>query len=153
MKNGTKKIGSLLIDTGKIILCDPAFLQNWKQDQFEIQKEFRDQQTGNIYTYGKDFNNFKDILLDHKSVNELIAEKRFERIPYDETGEFSNSAVNKGIINKGYVQCKFPTGFDGMAIAIGTDIGDGEVPVFAEFKDGAIKKLWIEFEEVSSPVP
>ena len=96
---------------------------------------------------------FKDILLDHKSVNELIAEKRFERIPYDETGEFSNSAVNKGIINKGYVQCKFPTGFDGMAIAIGTDIGDGEVPVFAEFKDGAIKKLWIEFEEVSSPVP
>jgi len=33
-----------------------------------------------------------------------------------------------------------------MAVAVGTDQGDGEVPVFAEFKDGAIKKLWIEFE-------
>lgn len=146
MKNGTKKIGSLLIDTGKIILCDPGFLQNWKEDKMETRREFKDVQTGDVYAYGTDFKHFQDILFDNKSVNELIEEERLERIPYEETGEFSSSAISKGIINKGYAQCKFPAGFDGMAVAVGTAVGDGEVPVFAEFKDGAIKKLWIEFE-------
>ena len=146
MENGTKKIGSLLVDTGKIILCDPAFLQDWKQDKFEARREFLDTETGRVYAYGTDFQHFGDILFDHKSVNQLVDEARLVRVPYPETGEFSNSAVSQGVINKGYVQCRFPSGFDGMAVAVGTATGDGEVPVFAEFKDGVIKKLWVEFD-------
>lgn len=130
MENGTQQIGGLLIDTGKIILCDPGFLQNWNQDKFEAQREFEDKETGRVYACGRDFQHFNDVLLDGKSVNALIAENRLVRVPYSETGEFSNSAVSKGIINKGYVQCKFPAGFDGMAVAVGTASGDGEVPVF-----------------------
>ncbi len=142
-----KKIGSLLIDTGKLIFCDPAYLHHWKEDSFEAHRAFRDTQTNRTYVYGEDFNHFDAILFDDKSVNTLMAEKRLERIPYGESGEFSNSAVTKGVINKGYVQCNFPEGFEGMAIAVATPGGDGEIPVFAEFKDGVLKKLWLEFED------
>ena len=142
-----KKIGNLLVDSGKLIFCDPAYLRHWKEDTFEAHRAFRDTQTNQVYVYSEDFKHFDDILLDGKSVNDLIAENRLERVPYETSGEFSTSAVTKGIINQGYVQCNFPEGFEGMAIAIATPGGDGEVPVFAEFKDGILKKLWLEFKD------
>lgn len=144
--NQVKKIGSLVIDTGQLIFCDPSYLHHWKQDAFEGKRVYKDINTEILYTYMVDFQKFTDILLDNKSVNDLIEAGRLVRIPYQETGEFSNSAVIKGILNKGYTHCKFPAGFDGMAIAVGVPNGDGELPVFAEYKDDVMVKLWIDFE-------
>jgi len=107
---------------------------------------YKDTLTATTYKYGADFKNFNDILFEGKSVNDLMEEGRLTKILYEETGEFSHSAVTKGILNKGYVQCKFLEGFDGMAIAVSVTNGDGEVPVFVEFKDGRMVKLWIDFE-------
>ena len=145
MVQKTKKIGTVVSDTGKLIICDPDFLTDWKNDKFVSKKEYKDIQTGRIYTLGKDFKNLKEIILNNKSVNDLIAEKRFVRILYKETEEFSNKSITEGVINKSFSLCNFDDGRKGRAIAVGTTIGDGEFPVFAEYQDGQICKIIIDF--------
>jgi hypothetical protein len=142
-----KKIGTITLDTGLLVLCDPSYLRYWVQDRFEGIRRYEDTQTGQIYTYGQDFRSFQEVLLDGKSVQALIDEDRLVRIPYEESGDFSHSSILKSILNKGYAQCHFPEGFEDMAVAVGAAGGDGEVPVFAEFKDGLVSKLWIDFEQ------
>ena len=143
----TIKIGTLVIDTGQLVFCDPAYLRHWVQDRFEEPRRYKDAQTEQVYTYGQDFLHFQDILFEDKSVQTLLDEGRLVRLPYEESGAFSHSNILKGILNKGYAQCRFPAGFEGMALAVGVSDGDGEVPVFAEFKNGLVSKLWIDFEQ------
>ena len=145
MVENIKQIGTVVSDTGKLIICDPDYITDWKDDKFESKKAFIDTQTEKVYTYGIDFNKFTDVLFDDKTVNQLIEEERLERIPYPETNEFAKSAVNAGVINKGFAQCNFNNGTPGQAIAIGTSVGDGEFPVFAEYTEGRISKIWIDF--------
>ncbi len=140
-----KQIGTIVSDTGKLIICDPDFLTDWKDNKFVSKKEYKDTVSGRIYKYGKDFNNFQEILFADKSVNDLIDEKRLVRIAYEETNEFSNKSVTEGVINKAYSLCNFQDGRNGKAIAVGTTIGDGEFPVFAEYQGSQIKKITIEF--------
>lgn len=141
------KIGTLVLDTGQLVFCDPAYLRHWVEDRFEESRRYEDTQTGQIYIYGQDFHHFQDVLIEGKSVQVLEEEGRLVRVPYEESGAFSHSAILKGILNKGYAQCRFPAGFEGMALAVGVADGDGEVPVFAEFKNGLVSKLWIDFEQ------
>jgi len=145
MVTNIQQIGTVVSDTGKLIICDPDFLSLWKENQFVSHKAYQDSLDGKVYTFGIDFKNFNDILFDHKTVNDLVAEKRLVRMLYPESNEFSNKSVNEGIINKGYSQCNFDDGRSGMALAVSTYAGDGEFPVFAELEDGQLTKLWIDF--------
>jgi len=145
MVNETKQIGTVVSDTGKLIICDTNFLSDWINNKVENKREYKDTKTNIIYLYGKDFKKYDDILFDEKTVNELISENRLLRIPFEETGEFSNEAITQGIINKGFSTCNFQDGRKGKAIAFGTTVGDGEFPVFAEYSEDQICKIWIDF--------
>ncbi len=140
-----RQIGTIVSDTGKLIICDPNFLSDWVDNKVESKREYKDSKTNIVYVYGTDFKKYDEILFDEKTVNELIAEQRLIRVPFVETGEFSNKAVTQGIINKGFSTCKFQDGRSGKAIAFGTTVGDGEFPVFAEYQDDQICKIWIDF--------
>ncbi len=140
-----RQIGTVVSDTGKLIICDPDYLSDWIDNKVESKREYKDTKTDNIYVYGKNFNKYDEILFDGKTVNELIQEKRLLRIPYKETGEFSNKAITQSIINKGFSQCNFQDGRKGLALAVATLIGDGEFPVFAEFQEEQVCKIWIDF--------
>jgi len=142
-----KQIGTIVSDSGKLIICDPNYLSGWIDNKVESIREYKDIQTDTIYVYGKDFKKYDEILFDDKSINVLIEEKRLIRVPLEETGEFSNKSVSFGVINKGFSQCKFNDGREGLAFAFANIIGDGEFPVFAEYKDGQISKIWIDFIE------
>ena len=145
MVKKTKQIGTIVSDTGKLIICDPDYLVEWKEDKFVSKKQYKDKKTNKMYTYGVDFSNFKEILLDNRSVNNLLQGGRLERIKYKETNEFSNKSITEGIINKSYSQCNFEDNREGLAIAVGTLLGDGKFPVFAEFQEEQIAKIWIDF--------
>jgi len=139
------QIGSIVSDTGKLIICDPAYLSKWIDNKVENKREYKDLITGNIYVYGTDFKTYDDILLEDKSVNDLISDERLQRIPLEESGEFSNKSVSHGILDKGISQCKFEDGRKGLAFAFATLLGDGEFPIFAEFQEDRISKIWIDF--------
>ena len=140
-----KQIGTIVSDTGKLLICDPNFISEWKHDKVESKREYKDIETGTVYVYGTDFKKYDEILFSERTVNELITENRLVRVPFVENGEFSNKAVTQGIINKGYALCNFQDGRTGKAIAVGTLSGDGEFPVFAEYQDEQICKIWIDF--------
>jgi len=145
MVTHTKQIGTIVSDTGKIMICDTNYLSDGLHNKVESKREYKDTETDNVYVYGTDFKTYNEIHFDEKTVNELIATNRIVRIPFEETGEFTNRAVTQGIINKGYSICTFDDGRAGKAIAIGTMLGDGEFPVFAEYHDEQIAKIWIDF--------
>ncbi len=140
-----KQIGTVVSDTGKLVICDPNFLSQWIDNKVESKREYKDVQTNITYTYGIDFKKYDEIIFNGKTVNELIESKRLVRIPLEETGEFSNKSISHGIINKGFSQCKFEDGRQGLAFAFATLSGDGEFPVFAEFEEDRICKIWIDF--------
>ena len=131
--------------TGKLIICYPDYLSDWIDNKVESKREYKDVKTDKVYVFGKDFNKYDERLLDEKSVNQLIDEKRLIRLPYEETSEFSNKSVTQGIINKGFSQCNFKDNRKGLAFAMATLLGDGEYPIFAEFQEERISKIWIDF--------
>ena len=58
------------------------------------------------------------------------------------------STNDKGLVITWYMcptLCNFQDGRTGKAIAVGTLSGDGEFPVFAEYQDEQICKIWIDF--------
>jgi hypothetical protein len=145
MVTETKQIGSLVCDTGVIMMCDPNFAEDFRPKAFDGKREYTDTQTQIVYTFGKDFQKYNEIVLDGKTVNELIQENRWVRIPYPETGEFTTNGFFRGIINQGFASATFADGRKGKALAVGTLTGDGEYPVFAEYQGEQIAKIWIDF--------
>ena len=141
------KIGVVAVDSGKLMICDPMYLRDWKNDKFEAIRKYEDLQTGNIYTYKKDFTNFSDILIDQKTVKQLIQEKRLKEIEEDvEIKDFSFSNLVRAVNTKQFVQFNFPAGHAGLAIAFTSGNGDGEYPVYAEMEEDQLKKIYIDFE-------
>lgn len=147
MEKLTKQIGVVAVDSGKLMICDPLYLKDWKHNKFDNIKQYKDSQSGKIYTYKADFNNYSDILFDNKSVKELIKENRLSEIEAEiDKKDFSFSTLTKAINQETMVQFNFPKGHAGLAFGLATETGDGEYPVWAEFEQEKLKKIWIEFD-------
>jgi hypothetical protein len=141
MNTEVKKIGVVVVDSGKLMLCDPVFLREWKHTL--PTRQFEDVQTSKVYQYGKDFKTFQEVLFEGKSAKQWIEERRLQPVLTDTKHEFSYSALTQAIANEGYWQAIFAEGHQGLALALLAE--DGTYSVMAEYQEGNLKKIWIEF--------
>jgi len=141
MNTEVKPIGIVIVDSGKLMFCDPVFLREWKHSL--PARQFKDVQTDKIYQYGRDFQNFQEVLLNNKTVRQLIEEKHLEAVAQDTKHEFSYSALTQSVADEGFWQATFAEGHKGLALALAAQ--DGTYTVMGEWQDGNLKKIWIEF--------
>lgn len=133
------------MDTGKLLICDPFYLRDWIHNRTIQERKYRNKLNEKILTYGIDFQNYTDKLDSGKSVKELIEEGVLEEIPLTRKRDFSYESITENLSEEPFLEIPFANGNPGQAISFISGEGDGEYPVFAEFIDGVLKKVWIEF--------
>jgi len=136
----TKKLGEVLVESGRLMLSDPLFLPEWKTGA--PKRIYHYLPTNKTYEYQKDFSHYQDIIEEGKTVNQLISEKIL--IPIDQhQGEFSEPAMLESMQKTGIWQAFFDNGQAGIAFALAMD--DGIYEVMGEWHDSDLKKIWIAF--------
>jgi hypothetical protein len=167
------KLGSVGVDTGQLILVDPAYLDDQfiKDPDSEPYSDYAHtiyrHKDGTLwqYTNGKEAQegvnkfpgSYQDEILQYgKTPNELINSGDFEKTDMEPTphipkGEFSYRGICKETLgpNKGG-QLNYKMGHAGVAVAFSTGMGDGMYQVFAELvvdKEWGerVRKVWVEF--------
>jgi hypothetical protein len=145
------KIGHITVDSGQVLIVDPAYLKEWKQKDFEYESGVK---KGKI-TYklwGKALSGGKMQQINWatpldaeggKSMNDLLKEGWEEFANYPGKGEFSYSGVSALTVQHHYGEL-VASGF-ATAVASTTGWGDGQYPVYATIKDGRVAKIEIDF--------
>lgn len=145
MKN-FEQIGEVGVDSGQLMVCDPCYIDSqWKKHEMEDTRLLKHKTTGEVYQYRVHFENYDSILLDGKSVNDLIAEGTLIEIENKPTGEFSYNGVCQATLSKkGSGQLNYSLGHVGAGVAFSSGYGDGVYPVYArKNKDGRIVEVRI----------
>jgi len=137
METKIEKIGVLVVDSGKMLFCDPLFLQHW---QHRIPKRrYCYLPTQKIYEYGTDFTHFQAVLEEEKSVQELINEKKL--MPILDEKDFSYATLLQQTTQEGFWQAFFENGKAGLALSVAVD--DGVYEVQGEWENEKLKKIAI----------
>lgn len=144
-------IGQVAVDSGQIMIVDPCYLNEWKDNEFRSQIGLKNKQTGKIILCWDEVEgvgriNWATPLPEYggKCMNELAEDKetweKFEEYP--DYGQFNYSGVCG-------LTCKEMFGEIGNATAVAsrTYMGDGCYPVYAitEGKGGRVKQIVIDF--------
>lgn len=139
-----EQIGEVGVDSGQLMVCDPCYIDSeWQQHEMEDTRLLKHKTTGEVYQYRVHFENYDSILLDGKSVNDLIAEGTLIQIENKPTGEFSYDGACKATLTK---ESAGQLGF-GLGVAFSSGYGDGVYPVYArKNKDGRIVEVRIVME-------
>lgn len=152
-----KLIGKCGVDSGQLIITDPCYLKDWKNNDFSIGEEYKLEAVENIeftakngvemkISKGKKFKvvSTKGIWFD---IVEYINNKKLKVLDRKRTNmnqeEYSyNGACSATLSEKkaGFV------GYEGQAVAMSTGYGDGSYSVYATYnKERRIKKVEIIF--------
>ena len=177
MKNKKSKIvklGVVGVDSGQLIICDPAYLENQFQQPDSGEKSdhahpvYRNKSDGKLWQFcygtkpsieGVNAINgtYSDIIPEYGlSANDLREKGLFEETDIDPTphipeAEFSYRGICKATNNNNQGgQLNYLLGHAGVAVAFRTGLGDGTYDVFAEIVDTGylgerVKKVWVEF--------
>jgi len=137
-----KKIGEILLDSGVLLLGDLVEIKKIDRTPHSTQRIFVDTHTRQVYQQGIAFDKFTDILLDNKSVNQLLAEKVLEEVMPSNASELSSENILSDL-EKGFKQIKFENGTDGKAFAVLSE--EGFYAIYAETDEKGISKLIIDF--------
>jgi hypothetical protein len=146
-------IGYVGVDSGQVMIVDPCYLGNWKDNEFNYRTGIRNKKTGRVIALWDEVEGLGKINwatplpeFDGKNMNALAEDKEnWEKFDvYPDAGDFSYSGVcgitaseeSVGEIAIGGSSC----------VASSTYMGDGSYPVYA-VKDeyGRVKKLIIDF--------
>ena len=147
-----KLIGHIGVDSGQILIVDPCYLNEWKDNEFNYRTGIRNRNTGIEISCWDKIEGVEDKInwgtalpqYDGKCMNDLVKdEKNWEKFDeYPDAGDFSYSGVCG-------ITCKQIFGEIGLgtAVASSTQYGDGSYPVYAEMdSEGRPKRIIIDFE-------
>ena len=137
------KIGEILLDTGVLLLGDIKNLKKIDPKPYKKQARYKHVVLEQEYEYKIDFEKYTDILVDNKSVNELLEEELLEEIYDTNDTELSIPNIVNGLAN-GYKQLKFDNGETGKAFAFLSDNGEGFCPIYLETDENGNERLIIE---------
>ena len=137
-----EKIGEILLDSGVLLLGDLIQLKKIKQSVHNVKRQFLHTETQKTYTQGVDFNKFTDILLDNKTVNELLADASLQELSTQNPHELSSENILKDL-EKGFKQIDFENGTEGKAFAV--LLPEGSFQIYAQIGEKGIEKLMIDF--------
>ena len=142
-----EEMGFVAVDSGQLMITDPCYIDSqWKDEPYEDIRLLKDKDTGEIYQFGKDFNNYNEKINGYdETVNELTATGQLESIEIDNSDKVSFSfagACHATMSENGYGSMPFELGHEGAGIAVTTVLGDGMYPVYAEKYDGKIVRVY-----------
>lgn len=144
-------IGQIGVDSGQVMIVDPCYLKEWKDNEFSYKTGLRNKQTGKLVCCWDEVEglgkiNWSTPLPEYggKCMNDLADDKenweQYENYP--DEGKFDYSGVC-GTTCKGM----FGEIGGGLAVASRTYMGDGCYPVYAitEGQGGRVKQIIIDF--------
>lgn len=142
-----EEMGEVAVDSGQLMITDPCYIDSeWRDDELELLRLYKDKVTGEIYQFGKHFSNYNQKIDGFdETVNELNASGRFEELEIDYSDKITYSyagACYSTISDKQYGELPFKLGHMGAGIAVRTVLGDGMYPVYAEKYDGKIVRVY-----------
>lgn len=144
-------IGHVAVDSGQLMICDPCYIDSeWVNEDFEDVRVYRNEESGETLTYGKDFIKYDDVLSKYgKSMNEILKEGGWietER-PEPRNGFSYNACAKATLSKKGHGELRFKMGHTGAGLAFGTAFGDGMYPVFAHYdEEGTIVSVTVHLQ-------
>lgn len=139
-------LGHASVDSGQLLLIDPAYLSRWEQKAFEDIRIYQHKQTGKTLQYGVDFQMYSDPLpqYDGKDMNELNRTGEWSRLPVPQDTGLNYNAVSHTTLS--------PTRGGGvdLGVAFATGWGDGHYPVqVRRNSEGRIMQVLIDFDDDS----
>ena len=166
-------IGQVGVDSGQLVLCDPAYIESQYKtipsSGADHAHDVYEHADGSLwqYTHGdpsniKGVTNFPGTYGDvvpryGKTPNEMIESKELKKrsdinpVQHIPEGEFSYRGICQATSRNDSQggQLNFTLGHAGAAVAFRTGLGDGVYDVFAELVDAGIwgervKKVWVE---------
>ncbi len=154
------RLGVVGVDSGQLMICDPGYLNEWKEEPFDLDEIslYKDVETGKEFKHPRDWRlEFRDGM----SYNEAMEKGLIERVPGKQKGEFSYNGVCQKTLDAEYTthdegQIPFEMGHAGLAVAFRSGLGDGLYEVWGtvkELKDWGrrITKVEIILVEEESP--
>lgn len=144
-------IGHVAVDSGQLMICDPCYIDSeWENEDFEDIRVYKNEHTGRILTYGKDFKNYEEVLSEYgKTMNILISEHdwKITDSPRARHG-FSYNACSKATLSEdGHGELSFKMGHTGAGLAFSTAFGDGMYPVYAHYdEEGTIISVTVQLQ-------
>ena len=142
-----EEIGSVAVDSGQLMVTDPCYIDSeWIKEDFEDMRLYKDVSTKKFFQYGKDFQNFQEVLSEYgKTVNELVAEGVLVKINVGGEFNYSYNGASKAVLSEnGYGNLKFKLGHEGAGFAFNTLYGDGDYPIYGEKIDGKLVRVMID---------
>jgi len=127
-KRTRKRIGYCAVDSGQLMITDPAYLKYFKFDADDTDKNLNGQSNGFEYTYS----GCMAATMSRKLAGQLVGWE-WNRLSDDER-KFSRAG--KSIVSGA---------FDCAGVVSKTGFGDGVYPVYAEYENGWIKSVLVEF--------
>jgi hypothetical protein len=125
------------------MVTDPCYLREWENNEWEDIRRHKDVQTGKVWQYRVNFENYEEKIIDGLTVNELIKSGRL----IDEPGIVDRSYSYNGAAQVTIAEQGGELGINGEGVAFRTGNGDGYYPVYARIEDGVVKEIKISFTE------
>lgn len=141
-----EEMGMVAVDSGQLMITDPCYVDShWVNEKFEDLRLIKDKETGNTYQFRRDFNSYEGKIEGfNKTVNQLMEEKRFEKVKTVREMNYSYAGSSAASLSdQGYGELKFKTGSEGAGLAFRTAFGDGMYPVYGEKYDGKIIRVYV----------
>jgi len=123
-----KRIGYCAVDSGQLIITDPAYLDNFKFDADGVDKNLTEQ--GKEFEYS--YSGCMAATMSKKKAGQLVG-----------WGWSKLSEDEQKLVRNGKLQIS--GAFDQAGVALNTGFGDGVYPVYVEYKNGRIKSVKVEF--------
>lgn len=146
----SKKIGSVAVDSGQIMVGDPCYLSAFKSDEFEAKRVYikcRESDDGaklidDKLEYGVDFNHYEEVIARYgKTMNELNRTGEWEFVQHKPSGAYSYNGACQATCSPAQAG---QLG-DGLAVVATSGFGDGFYPVHATFVEGRVQSITVTF--------
>lgn len=137
-------LGSATVDSGQLLLIDPARLSQWEQKEFEDIRIYRHVTTGQTLQYGVDFRRYDDPLPQHNGLdmNQLNDSGEWEPQPVD-----PGIGLNYNTVSHATLDAKRGGQID-LGVVFATGWGDGKYPVkVCRNSEGRIMQVLIDFDD------
>jgi hypothetical protein len=149
-KEEIKLLGTFGIDSAKLMICDPAYIdEHWKKEDYDFTsyKKYQHRTSGEILEFGEDFRNYEEVLPQfNMTMNQLLKTGEWELLPGDPAkNPFSYNAACKAVDNNPNRagELHFSHGNSGAAVVVSTG-SDGGYKVYGLYdEDGVLIQLII----------